>query len=96
MQGHGETTGKYITFGYRESRDVHAALSYLKSRLPGKPIGVIGVSLGGAATLLGKEPIQTDAVILEAVYSSIERAIENRLAIRLGEFGRFLAPLLLW
>lgn len=97
MQGHGETPGEHITFGHRESRDVHAALKYLQLQLPGQPVGVIGVSLGGAATLLGEEPIQADAVVLEeAVYSSIGRAVGNRLAIRLGALGRYLTPLLLW
>lgn len=34
--------------------------------------------------------------MLEAVYSSIENAIANRLAIRFGEFGRMFSPLLAW
>src|SRR5207302_3608175 len=36
-----------------------------------------------------------EAVVLEAVYPSIERAIVNRLEMRLGPFGRLGAPLLL-
>ena len=96
MQGHGETAGKHITFGYRESIDAHKALEYLKSRIPGRPIGVIGVSLGGAATLLGTTPIEANAVVLESVYSSFEQAVQNRLEIRFGEYGRLFAPLLLW
>lgn len=96
MQAHGETPGDHITFGYLESRDAQAALRWLKTRFPAQPIGVIGVSLGGAATLLGDEPLSADAVILEAVYSTIDQAVENRLAIRLGEWGRNLSPLLLW
>jgi uncharacterized protein len=35
-------------------------------------------------------------LILEEVYSSIEHAVENRIAMRLGGFGQALAPLLLW
>lgn len=96
MQAHGETPGEHITFGYRESFDAHTALNYLKSRIPGQKVGVIGVSLGGAAALLGETPIDADAVVLEAVYSSIENAIKNRLAIHLGEFGRIVSPLLEW
>ncbi len=96
MQGHGETPGKQITFGYLESLDAHRALEYLRLRVSGRPVGLIGVSLGGAAALLGSGPIQADAVVLEAVYSSLEQAVENRMAIRLGDFGRVLTPLLLW
>jgi len=37
-----------------------------------------------------------DALVLEMVYSGIERATENRLRLRLGEPGLWLAPLLRW
>lgn len=96
MQAHGETPGDSITFGYREARDAHAALRYLRARLPGRRVGVLGVSLGGAAALLGTAPLQADALILEGVYSTIDEAVANRLEIRLGAWGRYLAPLLLW
>ena len=96
LQAHGETPGQQITFGYRESFDVDAAVDYLAAQLSGRPIGVIGASLGGAAALLGESPVGADAVVLEGVYSSIEQAVGNRIAIRLGEIGRWLAPLLVW
>lgn len=96
LQAHGETPGQQITFGYRESFDVDAAADYLAARLSGRPVGVIGASLGGAAALLGNSPVGADAVVLEGVYSSIEKAVGNRLAIRFGEIGRWLAPLLVW
>ena len=96
LQAHGETPGQQITFGYRESFDVDAAVDYLNARLDGRPVGVIGASLGGAAALLGESPVDADAVVLEGVYSSIEQAVGNRIAIRLGEFGRWLAPFLVW
>ncbi len=96
MQAHGETPGDNITFGFKESDDVRAALSYLGRRVENRKVGVIGVSLGGAACLLGESPVEADAVILEAVYSSIERAVENRIAMRLGFFGQYIAPLLTW
>jgi pimeloyl-ACP methyl ester carboxylesterase len=96
LQAHGETAGERITFGYRESLDVKAAEEYLSHRLGGRPIGVIGASLGGAAALLGDAPVDADAVVLEGVYSSIEQAVGNRIALRLGEIGHWLAPLFVW
>ena len=96
LQAHGETPGEHITFGFRESVDVHAAADYLRTRIGGRPIGVIGVSMGGAASLLGESPVDADAVVIEGVYSSIEQAASNRLAIRFGEVSRWLAPLLVW
>lgn len=96
MQAHGETLGKQITFGHRESEDVHTALNFLRGKPGIRKVGVIAVSLGGAAALLGKSPVDADAVILEAVYSSIEQAVKNRLSIRLGDIGGVLSPLLTW
>ena len=96
LQAHGETPGEQITFGYRESFDVDAAVDYLNARLGGRPVGVIGASLGGAAALLGESPVEADAVVLEGVYSSIDRAARNRMIIRFGEIGRWLTPLLVW
>jgi alpha-beta hydrolase superfamily lysophospholipase len=95
LQGHGETPGDAITFGWRESRDVHAALAWLKRTAPSRPVGVIGCSLGGASVLLGPQPCGFDAVVLEAVYPRVARAVENRIGIKLGPLARLLSPLLL-
>ena len=96
LQAHGETAGDAISFGYREGFDVRSAVAYLKQRLPNTPIGVIGVSLGGAAALLGDSPLDVDALVLEAVYRDIGSAIDNRMAKRVGGFAPMVAPLLLW
>jgi uncharacterized protein len=96
FQAHGESPGKNITFGYLESRDARAAVSFLRARVPGERIGVIGVSMGGAATLLAMPPLQADALVLEMVYPTIDQAIEDRLEIRLGNVGSVIAPLLSW
>lgn len=90
LQGHGETPGEAITLGYRESADALAAREWIKRTAPGRKIGVVGCSLGGASVLLAPQPSGFDAVVLEAVYPRISRAVENRIRIRLG----FLAPVL--
>lgn len=95
LQAHGETPGTAITFGWRESADVRSALAWLRREAPGRRVGVIGCSLGGAAVLLGPQPAGFDAVVLEAVYPRFRRAIENRIRIRLGGLAPVLAPLLL-
>ncbi len=94
LQGHGETPGTAITLGAREAADVRAALDWLKRTAPGRHVGVIGCSLGGAAVLIGPQPAGFDAVVLEAVYPRVGRAIENRIRIRLGSLAPVLAPLL--
>jgi alpha-beta hydrolase superfamily lysophospholipase len=95
LQAHGETPGTAITFGWRESADVRATLHWLRREAPGRPLGIIGCSLGGAAVLLGPQPVGADAVVLEAVYPRVRQAIENRIRIRLGGLAPILTPLLL-
>ena len=95
LQATGESPGNSITFGWRERLDVVAAVEMLRQRAPNEPIGIIGMSLGGAATLFAASEIDVQAVILEAVYPSLEVALENRLRMRLGRFGVAVAPLLL-
>src|SRR5262245_41725898 len=96
FQASGESPGKHITFGYLESRDARAAVSYLRARAPGQRIGVIGVSMGAAATLLATPPLDADALVLEMVYPTINQAIDDRLERRFGKLGDALRPLLSW
>lgn len=95
FQAAGESPGKAITFGYREAGDVKASLHYIHQRLPGEHIGIIGTSMGGAATILAEPDLSADAVVLEQVYPTIRQATEDRLAIHLGPAGPWLAPFLL-
>lgn len=96
LPAHGGSPGDRITFGYRESSAVRTAIRYLRGRVGGTSVGAIGSSLGGAACLLGREPVDVDALVLEAVYADLESATENRLRLRLGTAGAWLAPLLTW
>jgi fermentation-respiration switch protein FrsA (DUF1100 family) len=50
--------------------------------------------MGGAAILLGSAVSLIDAVILEAVYPDIQRAIDNRVSRWIGPFSRLVTPLL--
>jgi len=95
-QAHGESPGSQVTFGYLEALDAAAAVSFARSRGPDSRVAFLGVSQGGAAALLGPSPLPVSALVLEAVYSTLDEAVANRMAIRLGEPGRWLAPLLLW
>ena len=96
FRGHGESEGNRYTFGYLEAFDAKAALAYARSRNPGVKVGAIGFSLGAAACVLGEAPAQFDALVLEALYPSIEEAIGNRIAIALGRWATPLHPLLSW
>ncbi len=93
FQAHGASKGEQITFGYLESRDVQAAVQFVRETLPGEKIGIIGVSLGGAATLLAEPKIEANAIAIEMVYPTIRQAIDNRLRHYLSGLGGLLTPL---
>lgn len=95
FQATGETRGERITFGFRESRDVLAAVEWLRKAAPAANVAIIGSSLGGAAALLASPPLQVEGLVLEAVYPTIERATQNRLRKYLGTSERIVTPFLL-
>jgi len=94
FQAHGESTGDLITLGGRESLDARSALAWLRSRLPGEPVAVLGISMGGAAALIGA-PMEADALIIESAPSGMGLAISNRLGLLFGPPGRALTPIVL-
>ncbi len=95
FQAHGESLGEAITMGSLEQHDVRAAVEFAHREHPNSPIGVIGVSLGGAAALLAS-PLEIDALVLESVYPNIHDAIGNRVAERFGSLAAVPASLLLF
>jgi fermentation-respiration switch protein FrsA (DUF1100 family) len=93
FQAHGESTGERITFGHLEGMDADAAVAFMRRRLPAERVGALGTSLGGAAALLGAEPLPVDALVVESVYPEIHAAIANRIQATLGpRLGGALAP----
>jgi pimeloyl-ACP methyl ester carboxylesterase len=85
FRGHGESGAAPRTFGLYEARDAAAALAFLRAGAPARRIGLIGISLGGAAALLGDDgPLPVQAMILQAVYPDLRDAIFNRIAQRTG------------
>ena len=98
FQAQGESPGAHVTYGARESLDAAAAFKLLRDTLPNELVGVIGVSMGGAAALLGPGPLKANAFVLESVYPTIADAVSDRLESwfwPLGEVGRSLAPALI-
>jgi fermentation-respiration switch protein FrsA (DUF1100 family) len=87
FQATGESRGSHVTFGALESLDALAALGYLRDHARDERVGVIGVSMGGAASLLGAQPLAADALVLESVYPTLREAVEDRLHVWLGPIG---------
>ena len=95
FQSHGESTGETITMGVLEKHDVQAAIDFAANAHPHEKIAVLGVSLGGAATLLSN-PKDIDSIILESVFPTIRNAVHNRVNARLGIASYLPAEILLF
>ena len=70
----GESEGSYTTAGYKEAKDLDAAVEYLKSRKDARNIGALGFSLGGSVAIMSKnEGIK--AVVADSAYSNLDNMI---------------------
>jgi len=88
LRGHGESAITEHSYGLDEGLDARAAFDWLKARQHQSKVGVIGVSLGGAAALVGRDgAVPADALVLVAVFPDIRHAIYNRMAAMLGSVG---------
>lgn len=96
MRAHGLSDGSATTFGGRESRDVRAVIADARRRFAGQKLGAIGFSLGGAALLLGDTPADVDALVVEAVYSTIDDTAHRRIAATMGPVIASVLPWLLY
>ena len=96
FQAQGESVGSHVTDGYLEALDARAAVEFMRDRGVGK-VGIIGFSLGAAAAVLGPDgPLPADAMVLEALYPTIEEATADRIRLHLGAWSGWLYPLFTW
>lgn len=80
LRGHGESEGT-ITWGKSEVSDIDAWLSYLRDSRKQKIIGIQGISLGGAFSLLhsGLSSSPADFYVEDSSYSDIKSLYYNHL-----------------
>jgi len=70
----GESQGSYTTAGYKEVKDLDAAVSYLKGRKDVKNIGALGFSLGASVALMNKNN-DVKAIVSDSAYSNLNNMI---------------------
>ncbi len=105
LRAHGDSTGDLNDMGYSARHDVVAAVSFLEARHPGRPIVVMGVSLGSSAAVFAAPELgrRVQGYVLESPYRDLKTAVWNRthayLPPVLAELGyaglRLAAPLVL-
>jgi dipeptidyl aminopeptidase/acylaminoacyl peptidase len=79
LRGHGESTGRYLTYGAAESEDISALLDSLASN--GTELGCTGVygfSYGGAVALrLAARDARVQAVVAVAPFASLREVVRD-------------------
>jgi len=73
----GDSEGSYTTVGFREVRDLDAAVRYLSKTE--KNIGVLGFSMGGAVAIMDHNS-KVKAIVSDSSYSSLAHMINNLYA----------------
>ena len=99
-RGHGESGGDIITYGLRETGDVHQWVDWLERTESPRNVFGIGESLGGAVLLesLAVEP-RFSAVVAECSFATFQGVAVERVAQKLpvpAGIGKLLAEPLVW
>ncbi len=97
MSGSGLRKGEPVTFGYKERWQVMDAANYLRTREDVDParIGALGVSMGGAATLLAAaEDPGIRAVVADSSYADLFGMVRPGISAFISPRALFLAPLI--
>jgi len=92
LRGHGRSGDARYTFGLREKRDVEGAVDWLLARgfRPGA-IGVVGESMGGAASIMAaaEEPA-IGALVTDSAFADLTRVLRVEFPRRSGLPNVFL------
>jgi alpha-beta hydrolase superfamily lysophospholipase len=77
-RAHGESGGKYCTFGYYEKNDISKIIDLLKKRDSSQIIGIYGSSLGGAIALQAMEhDSRIKCGVIESTFATLREVINE-------------------
>jgi pimeloyl-ACP methyl ester carboxylesterase len=96
-RAHGQSSGRQTSFGYHESRDVHAVAELILRRWPTQPRAALGVSMGAAALCFAGERSRCfAALILESLYHDLASAFQHRVGGVYPEWFRHFRRGIIW
>lgn len=97
QRAHGRSEGKLITFGVKESDDVHSWISFLNAKFLPEEIIISGISMGATTVLLSlKKPLPENVkgVIADCGFTSPVDIIKNVAKRNFKINGGFFIPFL--
>ncbi len=84
LRAHGDSDGAVNDFGLSARRDVVAAVEFLAHRFPGRPVVIVGESLGAAAAIFAaRDCVDVRGYLFAAPYTDLKTAVWNRCRHRL-------------
>jgi uncharacterized protein len=85
LRTHGDSTGEYDDVGFSARHDVCAAVEFLEARRTGRPVVIVGNSMGAAAAVFaaGELGHRVQGYILESPYQDLKVAVWNRTEVSL-------------
>ncbi len=82
QRGFGVSSGKFITLGNREKEDLYQVIQYLKRNYHVTKIGLLGVSMGAATSLLYQEKYgSADFIIEDCGFYDFKQLLKERIKI---------------
>ncbi|MFK7748940.1 MAG: alpha/beta hydrolase, partial [Kordia sp.] len=92
-RAHGESGGKYCSYGFHEKKDIAAIVDEIKKRNPALKIGIWGNSLGGAIAIQALEyDKRIEFGIIESTFADLDQIVYDYKKKMLGGFGlRFVS-----
>jgi uncharacterized protein len=80
LRAHGDSSGDHHDVGFSARQDVWAAVDFLEARRPGRPVVVMGTSMGAAAAVFAAGALghRVQGYILESPYQDLKTAAWNR------------------
>ena len=96
-RAHGESGGRWTSFGYHERHDVEAVARFIGARWPNSPRAAIGVSMGAAALCFsGAKAHAFEALVLESVYHNLASAFQHRVGCGYPTWFRHFRRGIIW
>ena len=98
QRSHGKSDGKTISFGVQERFDCLRWAEYAAGRWPGRPIVLVGVSMGAATVLMASDldlPREVKGIIADCPYSDPPAIIKKVGRDSMGPASILLYPFIL-
>ena len=95
LRGHGQSGGERTSVGFLERLDILAAVAWLDEQVGRAPIGVLGISMGGATAILAAaETSRIAAVVADSPFARLRSPVHAAICRR--GYPRAVSPLLTW